>query len=80
MPDILEGPYRKSKWKGDAAVAPHSLTAVPHGGIALMTMALKDGRGSFAHALIAALATRAGCQCTLTFDKRALRLPGFELP
>jgi predicted nucleic-acid-binding protein len=44
------------------------------------TMALKDGAGSFADALIAALGARAGCARTLTFDKTALRLPGFELP
>ena len=40
---------------------------------------LKEGRGSFADAVIAALGTSAGCSCTLTFDQRALHLPGFEL-
>jgi predicted nucleic-acid-binding protein len=44
------------------------------------TMALKEGVGSFADALIGALGARAGCARTLTFDKTALRLPGFELP
>ena len=44
------------------------------------TMALKAGEGSFADALIGALGARAGCARTLTFDKTALRLPGFELP
>ena len=43
-------------------------------------MALKKGTGSFADALIGALGARAGCARTLTFDKLALRLPGFELP
>jgi predicted nucleic-acid-binding protein len=43
-------------------------------------IALKGGQGSFAAATIAALGTRAGCSCTLTFDQKALRLPGFELP
>jgi predicted nucleic-acid-binding protein len=43
-------------------------------------IALKEGRGSFADALIAALGARMGCFCTLTFDRKALRLPGFELP
>ena len=43
-------------------------------------IALKDGQGSFADAMIAALGARMGCSCTLTFDRRALRLPGFELP
>ena len=43
-------------------------------------VALKQGRGTFADALIAELGTRAGCIHTLTFDKKALRLPGFKLP
>jgi len=41
-------------------------------------IALKDGRGSFADALIAALGMRAGCEFTLTFDQKALRLAGFK--
>ncbi len=40
----------------------------------------KDGRGSFADALIAELSAKAGCSFTLTFDHKALRLPGFKLP
>ena len=40
-------------------------------------IALRDGIGSFADALIAALAAKAGCPVTLTFDQRALRLAGF---
>lgn len=43
-------------------------------------IALKEGHGSFADALIAALGARAGCVRTLTFDQKALRLLGFELP
>jgi predicted nucleic-acid-binding protein len=42
-------------------------------------IALKEGHGSFADAVIAALGAKAGCSCTVTFDQRALRLPGFEL-
>jgi predicted nucleic-acid-binding protein len=42
-------------------------------------IALKDGLGSFADALIGALDASAGCSGTLTFDRKALRLPGFEL-
>ncbi len=42
-------------------------------------MAVKEGRGSFADALIGALATRAGCSRTVTFDRKALPLRGFEL-
>ena len=43
-------------------------------------IALKEGQGSFADATIAALGTSAGCSRTLTFDRKALRLPGFKLP
>src|ERR1700675_4473891 len=43
-------------------------------------IALKDGQGSFADSVIAALGVRAGCSCTLTFDHKAARLRGFALP
>jgi predicted nucleic-acid-binding protein len=43
-------------------------------------IALKEGQGSFADAVIAALGARMGCSYTLTFDRKALRLPDFELP
>jgi predicted nucleic-acid-binding protein len=39
----------------------------------------RDGRADFADALIASLAVRAGCRHVLTFDRKAARLPGFEL-
>jgi predicted nucleic-acid-binding protein len=39
---------------------------------------LKEGQGSFADAVIAALGVKAGCSSTLTFDRGALRLPGFK--
>ncbi len=42
-------------------------------------VALRQGRGSFAGALIAELGARAGCSRTLTFDQKALRLRSFEL-
>jgi predicted nucleic-acid-binding protein len=41
--------------------------------------ALKEERGSFADALIGALGVKGGCSRTLTFDRRARRLPAFEL-
>ena len=44
------------------------------------TVALKQGQGAFADALIAGLGARAGCTHTLTFDKKALRLPAFRRP
>jgi predicted nucleic-acid-binding protein len=43
-------------------------------------IALKEGHGSFADALIVALGARVGCSRTLTFDQKALRLPGFAAP
>lgn len=42
-------------------------------------VALKQGRGSFADALIAELGARVGCTRTLTFDRKATRLSGFEV-
>ncbi len=43
----------------------------------LAMTALKEELGTFSDALLAALGARAGCTSTLTFDKKALRLPGF---
>jgi predicted nucleic-acid-binding protein len=42
-------------------------------------IALKNELGSFADAVIAAVGAKRGCSKTLTFDRKALRLPGFEL-
>jgi predicted nucleic-acid-binding protein len=42
------------------------------------TITVKEGRGSFADALIGALGARMGCSHTVTFDQKALRLPTFE--
>lgn len=41
--------------------------------------ALRTGQGSFADALVGALGIWAGCASTLTFDRKASRLHGFEL-
>jgi predicted nucleic-acid-binding protein len=41
-------------------------------------IAVKDGRATFADALIAELGLTGGCSHTLTFDRKASRLPGFE--
>jgi len=43
------------------------------------TFALKRGVGEFEDALIGALNAWAGCPHTLTFDKKALRMPHFQL-
>ncbi len=42
-------------------------------------VALRRGWGAFADALIGALGAWAGCESTLTFDKKARRLTGFEI-
>jgi len=49
------------------------------GGFTAM-IALKEDQGSFADAVIAALGARRGCSGTLTFDWKALRLPGSSFP
>ncbi len=47
--------------------------------VATALIALWEGYGSFADALIGAINAQAGCSRTVTFDRKALRLPGFEL-
>lgn len=47
--------------------------------VATALTAVWEGRGSFADALIGALGAKAGCSRTVTFDRKALRLPGFQL-
>jgi predicted nucleic-acid-binding protein len=42
-------------------------------------VALKSGWGGFADALIGAVGVWAGCESTLTFDRKAGRLAGFEI-
>jgi|SRR5208283_300277 len=42
-------------------------------------LSYKAGEGAFADVLIAALAARAGCSHTLTFDRKAAKLPAFAL-
>ena len=45
----------------------------------LAMVALKRKHGAFADALIGGISAKAGCSHTVTFDRKALRLPGFEL-
>lgn len=40
---------------------------------------LRDGRGSFADALIGELSSTAGCSYTYTFDRGTTQLPNFRL-
>lgn len=44
----------------------------------LALTAVQVGRGSFSDVLIAALGAKAGCFTTVTFDRKAARLPGFS--
>jgi predicted nucleic-acid-binding protein len=81
---VLERAYRRS----DAEIARvlerllqiESLVVQSEQEVFSATIALKEGKGAFADALIAALGAKAGCRATLTFDRKALRLPGFEHP
>ena len=41
-------------------------------------IALQEGIGSFADALIGALGAKIGCSHTVTFDQQALRIPTFR--
>jgi predicted nucleic-acid-binding protein len=47
--------------------------------VARALSATRDQGADFADALIGAIAADAGCERTLTFDRRAARLPGFAL-
>jgi predicted nucleic-acid-binding protein len=57
----------------DSLVLEHEKEA--HGAM----IALKEGSGKFADALVGALGLKVGCSHTLTFDRKASRLPGFGL-
>jgi predicted nucleic-acid-binding protein len=81
---VLERAYRL----GDAEIATtiertlqaDSLVVENEQEVFTAMIALKEGRGSFADALIGALCAKAGCSATVTFDQKALRLPGFRPP
>ena len=45
----------------------------------IATHALRSGTASFSDALIGALGAWAGCSTTVTFDRKAARLPQFTL-
>ena len=61
-------------------ILPIELLVVEHEAEVFIAMvALKRKHGAFADAFIGAINAQAGCSRTLTFDRKALRLPGFEL-
>jgi len=80
---VLERAYRLAAHEIAAAVErmlqADALVVENEQVVFIAMIALKKGQGSFADAVIAALGARANCSCTLTFDQKALRLPGFEL-
>lgn len=80
---VLESTYKQSRQK--IAEAIHRILQVEtfviqnEQEVYTAMIALKAGLGSFGDALIAALGTWSGCTSTLTFDRKASRLRGFEL-
>ena len=46
--------------------------------VATALAAIWEGHGDFADALIGAINAQSGCSRTFTFDRKALRLPGFS--
>ena len=81
---VLDRAYRLKDWEIATAIERmlqiDVLTIESEQEVFTAMMALKQGRGTFADALIAELGSRAGCTHTLTLDKKALRLPGFKIP
>ena len=79
---VLERTYKVSGAAIAAAITgllqATSLVVQDEDAVVLALRAASEGDATFADALIGILATRAGCARTLTFDERALRLPGFE--
>ncbi len=47
--------------------------------VLIAALALEENGAPFEDSLISALAMAAGCSVTFTFDRKAARLPGFEL-
>jgi predicted nucleic-acid-binding protein len=80
---VLERSYALADHEIAAAIGPilqiENLIVENQSEVFTAITALKEGRGSFADALIGALSAKAGCSRTVTFDRKALRLPGFEL-
>lgn len=81
---VLERAYRLTDQEIAAAIEnmlqSEVLTIEREQEVFLAMTALKESRGAFTDALIAALAAAAGCPQTLTFDRKAWRLTGFAPP
>jgi predicted nucleic-acid-binding protein len=78
---VLESSYRLTRAELAAAIEQvlqnRVLEIEKEHEVFVAMIALREGRGSFADTLIAELGRRAGCTSTLTFDRKALRLPNF---
>jgi predicted nucleic-acid-binding protein len=81
---VLERSYRLSDAEVAAAIErvlqTDNLVVEDQAAVFAAMIALREGLGTFADALIGALGAGAGCRYTLTFDRRATRLPGFAEP
>jgi len=80
---VLESVYRQSATQLadtiDRVLQIASLVVESEQAVFSAMAAVKDNRASFADALIGTLHAKAGCGTTVTFDRRAARLPEFEL-
>lgn len=80
---VLESIYRQSRQQ--VAEAIHRILQIEtfviqnEQEVYTAMIALETGKGSFEDALIGALGKWAGCTSTLTFDRKASRMEGFEL-
>lgn len=80
---VLRSRYRKSPFEVSVALdlllSTDALLIQNERELFAAVAALREDLGSFEDALIGALGQWSGCTSTLTFDKKAARLPGFEL-
>lgn len=80
---VLERVYRLKKQEIaiviERILGANALLVEHEAEVATALTAVWEERGSFADALIGALGAKAGCSRTVTLDRKALRLPGFEL-
>lgn len=80
---VLERPYGLSPTAladaVDLLLSMETLVIQNEREVFIATHALRSGTASFSDALIGALGAWAGCSTTVTFDRKAARLPQFTL-
>lgn len=80
---VLERPYGLSRTAladaVDLLLGMETLVIQNEREVFIATHALRSGTASFSDALIGALGAWAGCSTTVTFDRKAARLPQFTL-